>query len=386
MKYDVAIIGAGPGGAYCAKTLAEKGLKVLILDKKKFPGGKPCGGLISNKALKAIKDDCISEYILKIRHNSVYKIILTSSKTELFLQRDDAVGVVVRRKEFDESLIDMAMDSGAKFMDNCEYKFHTAHKGFYEIHTTRGTVSSDYLIGADGVFSRVARVSGLRQRFFRWEMGLAVSCEIPKESVIEKGGVEFTFPQILGGMGWCFSGRDFVNMGVGGYAPDNKRILRAANELVTQRLRDKNTCFSLKASFLPAGGRQRKIAKERIFLVGDAAGFVDAFSGEGIYYALTSGKVAADIILKNQTAMEYEQQCYRMFLDEFRFSAVMSVTLGNKNKIYRQGADKNLLEAFCKILTVPPENDCYKNFIYSIIKREISPIFPYLWIKSMIST
>ena len=187
-------------------------------------------------------------------------------------------------------------------------------------------------------------------------------------------------------MGWCFSGTDFVNIGVGGYAPDGKRILHAANELVRKRLKDKSTVFNLRASFLPAGGRKRKIVKERIFLAGDAAGFVDAFSGEGIYYALASGSIVSEVILKNQKVIQYEEQCYRKFLNEFRLSVLMSIVLGERNKILNQGFDKELLEAFYKILTVPPENGCYKELIFSITRHGFSPIFPYLWIKSLLFT
>ena len=280
MKYDVTIIGSGPAGAYCARNLAEKGLKVLILDKKKFPREKHCGGLISKKALRVLKEDFVKEYGVKKRYNPIFKIILTSGERKTFLEKNDSVGIIVKRKEFDELLTSQAIDKGAIFMDGCEYQFHTLNKSYYEIHTTKGTFSSDYIIGADGVFSRVAKVSGLRQSFRNWEMGMAVSCEIPKELVIEKGGVEFIFLKILGGMGWCFSGTDFVNIGVGGYALDSKKILLAANELMIKRLKNKNNVINLRASFLPAGGRKRTIAKEKVFLVGDAAGLIDAFSGE----------------------------------------------------------------------------------------------------------
>lgn len=384
MKYDVAIIGAGPAGAYCGKDLAEKGIKVLVVDKEKFPRHKTCGGLISSKALKLIQDDCFDNYLNNIKSNPVNKIVLTCGQKETELEKNQVLGMVVRRKDFDDALINMAMDKGADFVDRCEYKYHRDLKNSYEIHTTRGIFYSDYLIGADGVFSNVAQVSKLRQRFLKWEMGLAVSCEIPKELVIEKNGAEFIFFKVLGGMGWCFSGKDFVNIGVGGYALDSKNISKTAKKLVLDRIKNKSTPFKFHGSFLPAGGRKRQIARERIFLVGDAAGFVDAFSGEGIYYGLKSGKIAAETIAKSQSARKYEQECYKTFLSEFRYSAILSVVLGDRRRIFHNSIDKNFLKAFYTVLTTPPEMRCYRNFIYSVAKDGFSPIFPYLWMKSLI--
>ena len=124
MKYDVAIIGAGPAGAYCGKDLAEKGIKVLVVDKEKFPRHKTCGGLISSKALKLIQDDCFDNYLNNIKSNPVNKIILTCGQKETELEKNQVLGMVVRRKDFDDALINMAMDKGADFVDRCEYKYH----------------------------------------------------------------------------------------------------------------------------------------------------------------------------------------------------------------------------------------------------------------------
>lgn len=365
------------------RNLQKKGFKVIVLDKKKFPRYKACGGLISSKALQMIENDDIKILLSKIKYNPVHKILLTSPRNNLFFRQKNVMGIIIRRKEFDETMIDLAVDQGATFIDNCEYKYHVTHKSFYEINTTRGIIESDYLIGADGVYSQVANVSGLRDCFKKWEMGLAVSCEVPRELLLDYDGIEFTFIPILGGMGWSFCGRDFVNMGVGGYAPDSKRVLLEAKKLFNNRIKNKYVPLNLKAAFLPAGGRRRRVAKERMFLIGDAAGFVDAFSGEGIYYALTSAKIATEVILKNKTAIEYQKQCYNIFLNEFRISIIMSIILGERRKILQKGIDKQLLKAFNEILTTPPEMGCYRNFIYNIIKRDISPTFPFLWIKSL---
>lgn len=386
MKYDAAVIGAGPAGAYCAKILASRGLKVLLMDKEKFPRDKVCGGLISAKALELIQDDQLNKLLSKIRPNPVQKIILTCGQKEVTKKKDRVLGLVVKRKEFDEALVNIAADGGADFVDHCEYITHRDLKIVFEIYTTKGTFFSDYLIGADGAFSKVARESKLRQRFLKWEMGFAVCSEIPREMIIEKNGIEFVLAKVLGGMGWVFSGNDFVNLGVGGYATEANRIFQCTKRLLAERLIDKNSHFDLKGYFLPAGGRKRPIARDRIFLVGDAAGLVDPFSGEGVFYALKSSQIAADTIENNKQSKDYEQTCYKTLLKEFRFSALLSVFLGDRNQILKKGIEMESMEAFEKILTVPPQKGCYKSIISRIIKHGISPVSPYLWLKSLLLT
>jgi len=384
MKYDVAVIGSGPAGSYCATTLASRGFKVLLIDKEKFPRQKVCGGLLSAKALKLMEDDDISKYLSKTDINPVNKIVLKCGKKVITSKRDIYLGLVVKRKQFDNALVNIAIDKGANFIDQCKYIYHDDFQRSYKIYTTKGIFFSNYIVGADGVYSEVAKISKIRHNFFNWEMGFAASCEVPKDLISDENGIEFVFSKILGGMGWCFTGKDYVNLGVGGYAPASKMIFESAKQLIFEKLRSKNLSFKPKGYFLPAGGRKRQIAIDRIFLVGDAAGFVDPFSGEGIYYALKSGQIAANVIEKNQTAKNYENKCYEMFLDEFRFSAFLSIVLGDRSKILNMGIDEDLLEAFLRIFTVPPQNGCYKSFVFRIIKYGISPTFPYLWMRSLL--
>jgi len=383
MKFDVTVVGAGPSGSFCAKKLAEKGFKVLLIDKEKFPREKACGGLISSKALILLQSDFNYSLLNKIESNPVHNIILTFAQRELELKKNKMLGIIVRRKKFDELLVNEAVRKGVYFIDRCEYKHHVRLQKYYEIYTTKGIFCSSFLIGADGVYSRVAKISEIRQEFSKWEMGFAVSCEVPGGLTIEKEGAEFIFTGVLGGMGWCFNGRDFVNLGVGGYALESKKILQTANQLVMERLKNKNSAFNLKAHFLPAGGRRRRIAEERIFLIGDAAGFVDPFSGEGIYFALKSGQIAADMIEKNMTASDYEKICYSKLLNEFRYSAFLSILLGDRSKYLKDGMESAVLEDFERILTVPPEKGCYKSVLSRILNYKISPFFPLLWIHSM---
>jgi len=384
MKYDVAVIGAGPAGAYCAKTLAEKGMKVLLIDKESFPREKVCGGLISAKALQVLKKDPLDKYLKNDLTNPIHKITLSCDAKEASFETDQTLGLVVQRKHFDEALLNMAQDKGANFIGQCEYMYHRSLKSSYKIYTSRGVFFSDYLIGADGVYSEVAKKSDIRQCFLKSEMGFALSCIIPKDLIHEADGVEFTFLKILGGMGWCFSGKDFANIGVGGYAPASKRIYQMAKQLVMRKLKCKSIPFELRGHFLPAGGIQRQIAFDRIFLIGDAAGFVDPFSGEGVYYALRSGELAAEMIEKNKGAQYFQEACYRMFLKEFRFSALLSVVLGDRSKILNKFGNHELLEAFYKIMTTPPETGCYKNIALRIVKYGISPTFPFLWLQSLL--
>ncbi|MDI3501481.1 MAG: hypothetical protein PWR06_1520 [Thermoanaerobacteraceae bacterium] len=385
LTYDAVIVGAGPSGAFCALNLAQKGFKVLIIDRCRFPREKVCGGLISQKSMNILGYDFLTG---GINFNSINCICLRGESEEISMESKIPLGIVVKRKDFDQFLINRAIEAGAVFIDNCIFENCVLESGGYKIQTARGVFYADYLIGADGYYSKVARVSNIRNQWAWWERGIALSVQVPDKYIIQRrdNAVEFYFPDILAGLGWCFPGKGYCNVGVGGTAIDSKRIIGAFEHLLEWKIKDKTILSNLKfkAAFLPAGGRFRKISDRRIFLLGDAAGFVDAFSGEGIYYALRSAEILADVINQNKDGREYEKRCYETFLGEFRLSAFLSIYFGNKKNVFQKGLQDRFLKAFYMIMTQTPESMCYKKILHYLTTGGFSFDVPFLWLKRLI--
>ncbi|MCJ7571965.1 MAG: FAD-dependent monooxygenase, partial [Candidatus Thermoplasmatota archaeon] len=114
MNYDVVIVGAGPAGATAAKFLAEKGEKVLLIDKCSFPRDKPCGGGLSIRTLKRfnyIPKDLIASYSFSGRIHS------SSLKYQVKLHNDEPIAAFVLRKDFDNGLLQLAIEQGTTFIE-----------------------------------------------------------------------------------------------------------------------------------------------------------------------------------------------------------------------------------------------------------------------------
>jgi len=386
MKYDAIISGAGPSGAFCALNLAKKGFNVLVIDKSNFPREKVCGGLISKKSMDVIGCDTLME---EMDSNTINSICIQGEKNkQMNMESKTPMAIVVKRKDFDQFLINRAVKAGAEFFDNCSFESYILESGGYKVQTGKGVFCTDYIIGADGYYSRVARLANIRNKWARWEQGIALSTQLPDKYIAEKrdNTAEFFFPDILAGLGWCFPGKDYYNVGVGGAAIDSRRIIGAFRHLLERKIKDKRILPHLKykAAFLHAGGRFRKISNGHIFLLGDAAGFVDPFSGEGIYYALRSAEILAEIINRNKDGKEFEKMCYKTFLGEFRLSALLSIYFGNKKNIFQRGLQERFLKAFYMIMTQTPENMCYKKIFHDLATGSFSIDVPLLWLKRLI--
>lgn len=386
MRYDAVISGAGPSGAFCALNLAKKGFNVLVIDKNKFPREKVCGGLISKKSMDLL--DC-NTLMKEIDYNNINNIcIRDETDKQINMESESPIGIVVKRKEFDQFLIGGAVKAGAEFLDNCSLENYMLEPGGYKVQTGKGVFYTDYIIGADGYYSKVARLANIRNRWGRWERGIALSIQVHDKYIKEKkdNTAEFFLPDILAGLGWCFQGKGYYNIGVGGIAVDSRRVVDAFRHLMEQKIKDKSILphLNYKAAFLPAGGRLRKISNGRIFLLGDAAGFVDPFSGEGIYYALRSAEILADIMDRNKDGKEFEKACYKHFLGEFRLSALLSIYLGNKKNIFQRGLQQRFLKAFYMIMTQTPENMCYKSIFHDLAAESLSADVPIMWLKRLI--
>ncbi|MEW6243264.1 MAG: geranylgeranyl reductase family protein [Bacillota bacterium] len=281
------MIGAGPAGSTAGRELALRGHTVLLMDRACFPRDKPCGGLISYKALRELPDDVAGQPIFRI---SIRGNGYSASKSYPAL-----LGVTVERAHFDRWLVDRAIDAGCTFMEGQEVTGIFENDGILRVISASGTLSARVAICATGAGALPIR----GKRHVPWSplsLGLGVVAYSPAPKSLD--GVEFYLTGGVAGLGWVFPGRGRAHAGVGCSVLTRGTLTRELAELAEQA--GLMICGATVWP-MPGGFPGRRPACGRVLLVGDAGGFVDPFTGEGIYGAVRSGKRAAhylDVFLR----------------------------------------------------------------------------------------
>ena len=327
--YDAIVIGTGPAGATAARHIAASGLNTLIVEKAMLPRMKTCGGGVSEYALSNL-DIKIPDSIIE---RECFGARIRYGTCSLESETRERLSVMVSRDRFDHYLTMCAVDAGAELMDGVRVRSVRTDEGCVVVETTGGTFRSKVVIGADGVNSVCAK--NVRPPFTPQETGFALEAEIPAsngcidEYILNKG--EFHFGVIPKGYGWVFPKDGHFSVGIAGRSQDFSRPMDAYLSFIKGLGFD---CANVKprGHFLPIGGLDRKTYANRILLVGDAAGYVDAFLGEGIAYAIASGNLAAETVIdahrkddfSQGSLSSYHKRCMDSFLPNLKHSHTFS--------------------------------------------------------------
>lgn len=291
--YDTIVVGSGPAGATVAGELASQGASVLLLERHKLPRYKACGGGLPHHIYKFLNVD-----IEPVLHDDAHQAIF-SYRTQLsFAIKPPAMHVgMVLRDEFDHFLTESAVKRGAKLKDATALLSLREGADHVEVETSRGLFKARYLVGADGASSRVAVGSRLRPQF---DYGGAISVEVkipPRAQAKAQGVITFDVGGIPCGYAWIFPKKDQVSIGVCSSRRSYKGLRRDLDRFMQKHpLLKEGEVLLLKGAPLPFFRAMPKVHTERVLLVGDAASLVDPLSGEGIHYAVESGKYAADTL------------------------------------------------------------------------------------------
>lgn len=328
MDHDVIVVGGGPGGAMAARTCAEKGLRVLLLEKEEVPRYKACGGAVSWKALQLIGpiDDVKPQYMCY--GATIHSPAMRQSSQKI----KETASILVFRDSFDHFLLKQAQNSGAVI--NTGEKVISVNITDERVHvvTTKGEHAAKILIGADGVNSTVARETSLRKKWGPQGYGICIETEIELSSedtercILDKELIEAYFLKSRG-YGWVFPKGNIMSVGIGLWKPSNMKPAQAFDEFISFLSKEKGVDLAAHIDHrfihrVPVGGMNRKTYGEKVLLVGDAAGFVDPFLGEGIYYAvasgITAGEVAAEAIYTGTDLSSYRKRCDSLFNKDLR--------------------------------------------------------------------
>lgn len=337
MLYDIIIIGGGPCGATAGYLAAQSHLKVLLLDHAEEGRDKPCGGGVTPKVLSTFP--YISDLLAsKITFQQVSYLDL---KQSFQLQREDPYCYLVHRKDFDHQLITLARDAG------CDVRFRskvrTILHGKESVAVTLSddtTIFGKYLFGADGISSAVRSQTHLQKYWKKDRCARTYMCEFHLDPDIitqfytnrPRMTVIFNFADSQG-YGWVFASNDAINVGFGDLtahrsAHDIEQTFRS----FVQYAQETELMPSVKASYkplpwlIPLGGPLRKYGDGRVFLGGDAVGFVHPLSGEGIAFAMYAGKNFVESVVSAKTHRSalrlYTKQCNYTFGKTLKYFAL----------------------------------------------------------------
>jgi menaquinone-9 beta-reductase len=289
--FDVAIVGGGPAGSSCAAFCALAGLRTVVLEREKFPREKVCGDCLNPSCWPVLRRLGIAGRVRQLPHgilNAVEFIAIGGRKVIVDLPSGEESEIAIKRSLFDALLLSRARELGTQVYEETTVTALTSSNG-WKIETARGsTFAARTLVGADGRNSTVARLCNWLPRPARERVALQAHIALP---------TGFGNRVVL----------QFLPEGYSGQAPVNRDELNlclVSNPSKLPALRHwAEKQFALRQdhqwrTITPLTRAALAPARDKLFLVGDAARVVEPFTGEGIYYALRSAELAAQTIMK----------------------------------------------------------------------------------------
>jgi geranylgeranyl reductase family protein len=294
-SYDAIVVGAGPAGSVTALRLAREGASVLLLDRARFPRDKPCGGGLTYRAIRELPVD-----VTPVVEDVVDRFEF-SFRYHLRFERKSAASIILmtQRKRLDAFLADQAAAAGAEFRDAAKVTA-VGHDGTVELGDEK--VRADVVVGADGVNGITTRSLGMKQGY---RYGVALEGNVPYARTSEprfRGRAVLELAVVPGGYGWVFAKGDHVNVGVGGWEAEGPRLRAHLAKLCAEHEISMDAVEEARGYRLPLRRREDALMTGRVLLVGDAAGLVDPLSGDGMYEAFVSARLAAQSILGEDLA------------------------------------------------------------------------------------
>jgi menaquinone-9 beta-reductase len=332
--FDVAIVGGGPAGSSCAAFCALAGLHTLVLEREKFPREKVCGDCLNPSCWPVLERFGVAQRVRDLPHsklNSVEFIAIDGHKAIVDLPTGNDCESSIKRSLFDDLLLKRACELGAHVREETTVTALVHDQDWKVDIATRESFRAPVLIGADGRNSTVARLRNLLPRPTRERVALQAHIPLPQ----------------------YFGNRivlQFLREGYSGQAPVNETELNlclVGRPPTISRLRQ----WAQRHFEIPANQPWRTItpltrapvpcAHENLLFIGDAARVVEPFTGEGIYYAIRSGELAAgaiakiirgkdrQLVLRDFAHASAEMYRGRLWINRLARAAVLSPRIGS---------------------------------------------------------
>jgi len=310
MRYKIAVIGGGPSGACAAEIFAkQKGIDTVLFERK-MDNAKPCGGAIP---LCMVGEFDIPETVVDRKVRRMNLVSPTGAEVSIgdTLQPDEYIGMC-RREVMDKYLRDRAIEYGAEPVNGLVTRIdvpsdHKSSEAKYTLHysefgedrqSVKKSMDVDMIIGSDGANSRVAKAMDAGE--YNFAIAFQERIKIPDEKMAfyEEMAEMYVGDDVSPDFyGWVFPKYDHVGVGTGTVV--NRPAIKQYQKAIRERAGDKiagGKIIKVEAHPIPEHYRPRRV-QGRMVLVGDAAGYVTKCSGEGIYFAAKSGRMAAEEIV-----------------------------------------------------------------------------------------
>jgi geranylgeranyl reductase family protein len=288
-RYDAIVVGAGPAGSTASRQLARAGAKVLLLDRARFPRDKPCGGGVTFRADSANDLD-----LSPVTEREIYGVRISAAMGPRFDRTSKTLlARMTQRSKLDQFLVEQAASAGADFRDGAAVREIEIDGPTGRVRAGTDVYEGRVLIGCDGVNGASAKALGLRpaaEHAVAWEANYPADDRLMERwerfIALDLGGIP-------GGYAWVFPKGDHLNIGVGGWKSVGPTLRDRLSRFCAYYGLDESRLFGHRGYQLPLRRDDQPIVHGPAMLAGDAAALVDPLSGEGIWAAFVSGRLAA---------------------------------------------------------------------------------------------
>jgi menaquinone-9 beta-reductase len=330
--FDVAIVGGGPAGSSCAAFCAQAGLRTLLVDREKFPREKVCGDCLNPSCWPVLQKLQVESKVRTLPHGELRAVeFIGINRQSIAIPLPEGGEIAVKRALFDSLLLSRARVIGAEIQEQATV--NEVHRiETWKVVTDKDVFEAKILVAADGRNSTVARLCNLLPRVGKERVALQSHIPLPKDFG-DRVVLQF-LPE--GYSGQAPTGNGELNLCLVG-KPNSVSKLKAwaQNEFGISHDHMWRTITPLRREAL-------RPVHPHLFLIGDAARVVEPFTGEGIFYALRSGELAAQAIGKliadaneEEVAREFEHKqramySGRLWLNRLARAAVLSPQVASR--------------------------------------------------------
>ena len=307
---EVVVIGAGPAGSTCAYLLKKAGVDCMLFDQAEFPRDKICGGGLTVKSYTLLQELMPQ---LHYDYKSIKKIrLLVDNKNVCEFEPSDEVRIV-GRKEFDHALLQQYIQIGGQFERGSFSKYEEQSDGKILVTLKSGKqILCNYLVGADGANSQVRKqVAGDYDGSI-----LALEQYVEKRKDVME--VEFS-RHYDGGYYYWFPSVNYDVVGYGDYSTSFEKFREILKEKGIAETKIKGAYVSMK---------DVKSDNDHIILIGDAGGFANKITAEGLYYAFATGRNACRAITENIPFTEANKVIFKKKKNEVYWAKLFYSRLG----------------------------------------------------------